>query len=87
MVERMGKELAQAVEDAIVAGAKTELSVVGSGVSVDGVFFGMSMLTHRPVLLLEVPCKTIREIINKAVLDEKRKEIEKLKNELNELEK
>lgn len=84
MVERMSKELAQAVEDAIAAGAEVKGTIAG-GVLVDGVYFGTNILTHNPTALLDVPCELIREISNKAVIDRKRKEIEELENELKEL--
>lgn len=84
-VERMGKELAQAVEDAIAAGAEVKGTICGA--IVDGVYFGTNILTHNPTVLLDVPCETIQEISNKAEIDRKRKEIEELENELKELQK
>lgn len=84
-IERMGKELAQAVEDAIAAGAEVE--TIAGGALVDGVYFGTNILKHNPTVLLDVPCEIIREISNKAEIDRKRKEIEELENELKELQK
>lgn len=85
-IERMGKELAQAVEDAIAAGAEVKGTIAG-GALVDGVYFGTNIHTHNPIALLDVPCEIIREISNKAEIDRKRKEIEELENELKELQK
>ena len=54
IVERMGKELAQAVEDAIAAGAEVKGTIAG-GALVDRVYFGTNILTHNPTALLDVP--------------------------------
>lgn len=83
-VERLGKELAQAVEDAIAAGAETKDTITG-GAIVDGVYFGMNAVSRKPIVLLDVPCSALSEICRKAELEEKRQRIEELENELKEL--